>query len=177
MLVFQLRLSEIWRLTMMLLDQIRADRAANHEPRMKFFLVVFRAAQWARTGRGLRRLSFAPLAVVYKLVSACLMIELPLRASVGVPLVINHGFGLVVHPDAIIGDNCVLKHGVTIGIRRNGEGVPRLGSHVQVGSGAQLLGPISLGDDSIVGAGAVVVDDVPSRGIAVGTKARVVKQT
>lgn len=162
---------------MRLLETIRADRAVNHEPRMRFFLAAYRVAKAARGDGERGRIWSLPLVVAFKVVSSVLLIELPLRARVGVPLVINHGFGLVVHPDAIIGDNCVLKHGVTIGIRRPGEGLPVLGRHVQLGSGAQILGPVHIGDDVIVGAGAIVLDDIPAGGRAVGQRARVILPT
>jgi len=152
---------------MNLWGKIKADSAVNGELRIKVFLAAFRVANASRR--------FGPLALpviaAYKAVSASAGIELPSRTRVGVPLQIQHGFGLVVHGDAVIGNRCVLKQGVTIGIRNNTGQTPTLGDRVQIGSGAQILGGITLGDRAIIGAGAIVLDDVPAGAVAFSPKA------
>ena len=77
---------------------------------------------------------------------------------------IPHPNGIVIHPDAKIGPNCLLFQQVTIG--QNHEGVPILGGHVDIGAGAKVLGAITIGDHAVVGANAVgVVVDVAVDGI------------
>lgn len=99
--------------------------------------------------------------------------EIPLDTRIGGGLLIPHPNGIVIHPDARLGPNCLLFQQVTIG---NGSrpGVPVLGGHVDVGAGAKLLGGIRIGDHATIGANAVVVDDVPHGATVVGVPARVV---
>jgi serine O-acetyltransferase len=86
-------------------------------------------------------------------------------------LLIPHPNGIVIHPEAEIGPNCLLFQQVTIGSAHGG--VPRLGGHVDVGAGAKVLGPITIGDHAVIGANAVVTTDVPSGATAVGVPARI----
>ena len=76
----------------------------------------------------------------------------------------------------IIGKNCNLSHGVTIGVNRRGErqGVPTIGDNVYIGPGAKLFGGISVGDNVAVGANCVVTHDVPENGVVVGVPGRII---
>lgn len=84
-----------------------------------------------------------------------------------------HTLGTVVGGDAIIGEGCVFLGNNTIGAARF-QGSPILGRHVVVGAGVRVLGPIEIGDDSFLGANAVVVDHIPAGKVAVGIPARVI---
>jgi len=75
-------------------------------------------------------------------------------------LMLPHPTGVVVHPEAVIGPNCLLFQQVTIGTGPK-PGVPRLGGHVDVGPGAKILGGVTIGDHAVIGANAVVLTDVP----------------
>lgn len=110
-------------------------------------------------------------------------IEIHPGATIGCCFVIDHGAGVVIGETAEIGDNVTLYHDVTlggvapsvdsheqIGIKRH----PTLGNNVIVGSGAQILGPITVGDNARVGANAVVTSDVPAGVTAVGIPARII---
>lgn len=151
-------------------DLIRADWAKNPELRIRLFLVLFR---FAHAARRLGPLSF-PVLVVYKMVSAAVGIELPSRTKVGPALQIQHGFGPVVNGDTVIGTRCVLKHGVTLGIRSADGPSPVIGDRVQFGPGSQVLGGVTIGDGALIGAGAVVLDDVPAGAKAVSGKERII---
>jgi serine O-acetyltransferase len=83
-----------------------------------------------------------------------------------------HPNGIVIHPDAEIGPNCLLFQQVTIGA--NHDGVPRIGGHVDIGAGAKILGPITIGNHARIGANAVVINNVPDGATAVGVPARVI---
>ncbi len=87
----------------------------------------------------------------------------------------HHGLGCVVHEKAIIGSDCRIFQNVTIGAKwpANGgtDGVPVIGNNVRIGCGAAILGPISIGDGSVIGANAVVISDVPPNSIAIGIPA------
>ena len=85
------------------------------------------------------------------------------------------GIGCVIHKDTLIGNNCTIGQGITIGGRGPRKGVPKIGNNVYLGPGCRILGPISIGDNVIIGPNAVVIDDIPSGSIAVGIPAKVVK--
>jgi serine O-acetyltransferase len=99
--------------------------------------------------------------------------DIPLNARIGGGLVLPHPNGVVIHPGAEIGPNCMIFQQVTLGNIGGRKGAPRLGGHVDVGAGARILGPVTLGDHSAVGANAVVTRDVPAGAIARGVPARV----
>ncbi|WP_342706613.1 serine O-acetyltransferase [Actinomyces ruminicola] len=86
----------------------------------------------------------------------------------------HHALAVVIHPDAVVGENCTVSHQVTIGGRSGLKEVPMIGDRVLIGCGATLLGPIVVGDDAVIGAGAVVLADVPAGATAVGVPARIV---
>ena len=101
-------------------------------------------------------------------------IEIHPGAKIGRRLVIDHGMGVVFGETAEIGDDCIVFHGVTLGgvkfdpIKRH----PTVGNRVLIGTGAKILGPITLGDGSRVGANAVVTRDVPAGVTVVGNPAK-----
>ena len=99
--------------------------------------------------------------------------EIPLSTGIGGGLLLPHPNGIVVHPDAEIGANCLFFQQVTIGYLPGG--VPRIGDHVDIGAGARILGPVSIGDGARIGANAVVTRDVPAGATAVGIPARIIK--
>jgi len=102
-------------------------------------------------------------------------IEIHPGATIGQRLFIDHGMGVVIGETAIVGDDCTIYHGATLGgktLLRNTKRHPTLGNNVVVGTGAKILGNISIGDNCIIGANAVVVKDVPSNSIATGIPAK-----
>ena len=101
--------------------------------------------------------------------------EIPIGCRIGGGLLLPHPNGVVIHPQAEIGPNCLIFQQVTIGATERG--VPRLAGHVDIGAGARVLGPINVGADVLIGANAVVVDDVPAGATAVGIPARVLTKT
>lgn len=106
-------------------------------------------------------------------------IEIHPGATIGRRFFIDHGMGVVIGETAEIGDDVMLYHGVTLGGRslKQGKRHPTLGDRVTVGAGAKVLGPLHIGDDSAVGANAVVTQDVPSDSIATGIPAVVRPRT
>ena len=99
--------------------------------------------------------------------------DIPLNSHIGGGLVMIHTNGIVIHPRAPIGPNCLIFQQVTIGTAK-GEGVPTLGAHVEVGAGARILGDVVIGDRAKIGANAVVLCDVPEGATAVGIPARII---
>jgi serine O-acetyltransferase len=99
-------------------------------------------------------------------------------------VVIDHGMGVVIGETAIVGDDCLIYHGVTLGGKTPtsrdhavGRRHPQLGNRVSVGTGAAILGSVTIGDDAIIGALSVVLDDVPAGALAVGIPAKVKKRS
>ena len=99
--------------------------------------------------------------------------DIPLNSHIGGGLLMIHTNGIVIHPRAAIGPNCLIFQQVTIGTNK-GEGVPTLGAHVEVGAGARILGDVVIGDRAKIGANAVVLCDVPAGATAVGMPARII---
>jgi serine O-acetyltransferase len=99
-------------------------------------------------------------------------IDLPCEVKLGRRFKIEHFGGIVISGDTVIGDDVVVRNGVTLGLRRTGvAGAPIIGNRVDIGAGAKVLGPIRIGDDVAIGANAVVLRDVPPNSIAVGVPA------
>lgn len=105
-------------------------------------------------------------------------IEIHPGATVGRRLVIDHGTGIVIGETTEIGDDVLIYQGVTLGGTGKdvGKRHPTIGNRVMISAGSKVLGPITIGDDSRVAAGAVVLKDVPPNSTVVGVPARVVRQ-
>ncbi len=105
-------------------------------------------------------------------------IEIHPGATIGQRFFIDHGIGVVIGETAVVGDDCTLYHGVTLGgvSWNKGRRHPSLGNGVLVGAGAKILGPISLGDNVRVGANSVVIQNVPAGCSVVGIPGRVVRR-
>jgi len=104
-------------------------------------------------------------------------IEIHPGAHIGRRFFIDHGMGVVIGETALIGDDCTLYHGVTLGGTSwaKGKRHPTLGNGVVVGAGAKILGPIEIGDRAKIGSNAVVVKPVPGGATAIGIPARIVE--
>lgn len=105
-------------------------------------------------------------------------IEIHPGATIGRRLVIDHGTGIVIGETAEIGDDVLIYQGVTLGGTGKdvGKRHPTIGNNVMISAGSKVLGPINIGDNSRVAAGAVVLKDVPPNSTVVGVPARVVRQ-
>ena len=105
-------------------------------------------------------------------------IEIHPGAQIGSGLFIDPGMGIVIGETPIIGDDCTIYHGVTLGGtgKEHGKRHPTIGNNVLIGAGARVLGPFTVGDNARIGAGAVVLDEVPAGATVAGAKARVVRK-
>jgi serine O-acetyltransferase len=103
-------------------------------------------------------------------------IEIHPAAKIGRRLVIDHGMGIVIGETAVVGDDVLLYHGVTLGAKSavSGKRHPTVGNRVVVGAGAIVIGNVTLHDDSVVGAGSVVTKDVANGVTVVGNPARTI---
>ena len=105
-------------------------------------------------------------------------IEIHPAAKIGKRFFIDHGTGVVIGETAEIGDDVTMYQGVTLGGtgKETGKRHPTIGNGVMIGSGAKILGPFKVGDNSNIASGAVVLDEIPPNSTAVGVPARVVKR-
>ena len=120
-----------------------------------------------------------PARVLMQAVRALTGIEIHPGATIGRRFFIDHGMGVVIGETADIGDDVMLYHGVTLGGRtlQQVKRHPTIGNRVTIGAGAKVLGPLTVGDDSAIGANAVVTRDVPPDSIATGIPAVVRDRT
>ena len=104
-------------------------------------------------------------------------IEIHPGAKIGSGLFIDHGMGIVVGETAVIGNNCTIYHGVTLGGTGQGKGKrhPSIGDDVLIGAGAKLLGPFRVGNNVMIGANAVVLSEVPDSATVVGVPGKIVR--
>ena len=105
-------------------------------------------------------------------------IEIHPAAQIGKNVFIDHGMGVVIGETAVVGDNCTIYQGVTLGGtgKDKGKRHPTIGNNVTIGSGAKILGPFTVGDNSKVAANAVVLNEIPPNSTCVGVPAHIVKR-
>jgi serine O-acetyltransferase len=118
--------------------------------------------------------------VVSLFVQLATHVTFPWRASIGPGLFIPHVGCIVVNSSTIMGSNCTLAQNVSIGHRAGGRkrrgGSPKIGNRVYIGPGATIIGPISIGDDALIGVDAIVMRSVPPRGVVAGNPARLLSR-
>jgi serine O-acetyltransferase len=164
-------------------DNIRGDLAAHRGDwgaQGFWVMVVYRFGRWRYELRPvfLRKLGSALYKFLYKAVQVLTGIELPCEVKVGRGFVIDHFGGIVVSGYASFGDDCRIRSGVVVGLRHVDEPcAPRIGNNVDIGAGAKLLGPITVGDNVVIGANAVVITDIPPNSVAVGVPARILPRS
>ncbi|NES42490.1 serine O-acetyltransferase [Moorena sp. SIO2C4] len=123
----------------------------------------------------------APFSIIYRAlyrkVRNTYGIELPYTVKLGRRVIIEHQSGIVIHGDCTIGDDSILRQGVTLGNRYLDRPLdaPTLGKSVNVGAGAKIFGKVTIGNGANIGANAVVLSDVPAGATVVGIPAKVIK--
>lgn len=168
---------------MVLWRNITADlkRYRNHH-KFEWFEPSLGVIILFRLGHAVRQIRFAPLRwllmvfhlPVYMLFCFFSGIHIARGACIGAGLRIFHYGCIVINSGVIIGENCTIRHGVTLGNRKEDFDLPVLGNNVDIGAGAKVLGAVRIGDNVSIGANAVVINDVPDNSIAVGVPARVI---
>jgi len=121
--------------------------------------------------RWLVSLLVTPFYMFFSLLSG---IHIARQAVIGPGLRIFHFGCIVIHSGTRMGENCTLRHGVTLGNRHTDSDAPTLGNQVDIGVGAKVLGNVLIGNHVSVGANAVVITDVPDHAVAVGVPARII---
>ena len=160
-------------------DNIRQDlRAHGGDWGAQGFwaLVVYRFGRWRYGVRPsiLRKVFSFFYKIAFKFIQIITGIELPCEVEIGRNFVIDHFGGIVISGYAKFGDNCRIRNGVVVGLRRVTEPrAPVIGDNVDIGTGAKVLGPITIGNNAVIGANAVVLIDVPENCVAVGIPATI----
>jgi serine O-acetyltransferase len=176
--------SRLWNYLCMIKRDISSvlERDPAARSRLEVFLVysglhaiwVYRIAHWL----WIRKLYFLARWLSQ---AACILtgVEIHPGSTIGPGLFIDHGMGVVIGETAEIGVDVTLYHGVTLGgtSLEKGKRHPTLGDRVVVGAGAKILGPIKIGNDSRIGANAVVVQSVPENSVVVGVPGQIVRRS
>lgn len=155
------------------------DVGANKgNPKGMLVMVLFRVAHLLRLST-ITFILFLPYFLFYRFfVEWLLCIELPWKTRIGPRFRIDHGQALIVNDNTVFGADCIVRNSTTIGNKRLKDGsysaAPCFGDRVDIGANAVIIGPISIGNDVAIGAGAVVFKDVPSAHLAVGNPARII---
>lgn len=160
---------------------IREDHKAHGRD---WTLPGFRAVATQRFGVWCQGVRFMPARVLLNRVYAAMYryirnhygIEVSYTVTLGRRVVIEHHSGIVIHGYSKIGDGCILRQGVTLGVKTIARpyDAPTLARGVDVGAGAKILGPVQIGEGAKIGANAVVLCDVPAGATAVGIPARII---
>ena len=160
-----------------MLENVRADlRAHGGDWSAQGFwaLLVYRFGRWRYGIRWVlpRKACSLLYKILYKLVQIVAGIELPCEVVLGKNFIIDHSGGIVISGYATFGDDCRIRNGVVVGLNRVDDPcAPVIGNNVDIGAGAKVLGRITIGDNVLIGANAVVVRDVPADSIAGGVPA------
>ncbi|RZJ28141.1 MAG: serine acetyltransferase, partial [Flavobacterium sp.] len=143
-------------------------------PGMKFG-IIFRLCQHYR---GKNKLLFYVFFLWMRRLKYKYGFDISYRTKIGKGLYIGHFGGIVIHGDTQIGDNCNLSQGMTIGVLNRGKnvGIPTIGDRVFIGPGAAILGGISIGNDVLIGANAVVNFSVPDNAVVAAPAAQIISQ-
>lgn len=158
---------------------LERDPAARNGLEVFLLYPGLHAVMWHRVAHFFYKIKLKFIArVISQLTRFFTGIEIHPGATIGKGLLIDHGMGVVIGETAIVGDDCTIYQGVTLGGtgKEKGKRHPTLGNNVVVGSGAKVLGPFCVGDNSKIAAGAVVLNEVPPDSTCVGVPARVVKK-
>jgi serine O-acetyltransferase len=137
-------------------------------------LAVYRFGRWTLTLSPVARRAASPAYwMAYRVVETLTGISMSRNVRLGPGCRIHHFGTIIIHDRVQIGANCSIRHGVTIGERRVGGGVPSIGDGVDFGAGASVLGGVTVGTGATIGAMSLVLTDVPAGATAVGVPARV----
>lgn len=165
---------------LLFLKNIRADLTSYNgdwSAQGYWAMIVYRFGRWRyRFNPPLIR---KPLSlcykILYKIVQILTGIELPCEVKVGDNFRIDHFGSIVISGYASFGDNCIVRNGVTVGLKNIKEKcAPQIGNNVNIGAGAKLLGRITIGNNVDIGANAVVIQSIPDNSLAVGIPAKVI---
>jgi serine acetyltransferase len=150
--------------------EIREELRSNPEIRSRFIIFLFRYSCYLSNKRNLITKLFGKIiGSFYAFYTGWILgMDLSYNTEIGYGLKIFHGFGIVVHPDTVIGQNLTLRQNTTIGQAHENARSPKIGDNVNIGANCIIIGDISIGDNCIIGAGSVINKSFPANSIIVG---------
>jgi serine acetyltransferase len=160
-------------------EAIAVDIKRNkHNTKGMIIVISFRLANMlykVSMKRPVFKIISIPLLAIYKIfVDYILCAYIPPSTEIGPGFVVFHGYSIVINAKTVIGNNCTVRQCVTIGSKDNNDGAcPKIGNNVEIGASAIIVGDIVIGDGATIGAGSVVVKNVPSGPIVAGNPASV----
>tara|TARA_R110001583_G_scaffold38302_2_gene123765 strand:- start:6393 stop:6893 length:501 start_codon:yes stop_codon:yes gene_type:complete len=164
-----------------MINQIKSDWIAHGRTIYKAgfrALLVYRFGNWRMSIKS--KLIRVPFSLIYRFMERHIRfkygIELPYTVKLGERVVFEHQHGIVIHGNCVIGNDCIIRQGVTLGNRYLDKpyDAPVLGNGVSIGAGAKILGSVNIGNNATIGANAVVLHDVPSGKTVVGIPAKII---
>jgi len=169
-----------WKPKLGLRETLRYDMQANNgNPKGKLIVFLFRMSSYIRRGNKFIYYICIPYIIWYRLyVEWSLGVEIPPLTRIGSGLTVYHGQGLVINNRTIIGENCTLRHNVTLGNKNKDDiyGCPILEDGVEVGASAVILGRIKIGRGAVIGSSAVVIKNVTAGDVIVGNPGRSIRK-
>src|SRR4051812_14739698 len=159
-------------------DRLRNDYwlyGRNLFDRCLWAMALYRFGQWAAEHRSasVRRAAGKVYGFLFKLAPIVTGVFLDRSTRIGKRFHIVHPGMVVIHPNAVFGDNCGVMHGITVGENMDAVGVPRFGNDVFIGAHATVIGPITIGDGARIAANSLVCCDVPGGALAMGVPAKI----
>lgn len=158
---------------------ISEDLKVNSHAKSKFILIFFRLSHASLNTPPVIRKLLMPFRILYRIIVDWFMaVDIPCKTKIGRRLQLYHSHALVINEAAIIGDDCILRHCVTIGNKMTEHGdslASCIGNKVEFGAGAVVIGDVDVGDNAKIGALAVVTRSVEKDAIMVGNPARSLK--
>lgn len=160
---------------------IEADKKRWGERKKIMFLAQYRFVYIKRKCEQWREknvLVFAFYRAIYEKYKIKYMMDIPAKVKIGKGLRIEHIGGIVINPNATLGENITLLNGVLIGAQNRGEkeGYPVIGDNVWIGTNAVIVGKIDIGNDVLIAPGAYVNFDVPSHSIVIGNPGKIIQR-
>jgi serine O-acetyltransferase len=149
-------------------DWTREKPRGFWDPGRKLLLAIRRYQSLQKKNNPFARLLLKWVVIRHRFWSVVTGADIPPNCNIGGGLLIPHPNGIVIHPEARIGVNCLIFQQVTIGSREGAGGLPQIGDHVDIGAGAKILGAVEIGAHAKIGANAVIVKNVEGGAVAVG---------
>jgi putative colanic acid biosynthesis acetyltransferase WcaB len=144
----------------------------------RLIMVCFRIAHIGSRSKILFYLML-PYLIFYRLIIEWVLgCEIPYKTKIGCGLKLYHGQGTVINDSAIIGASCTIRHSTTIGNKKTPEGfslAPIIGDYVDIGANTCIIGPIKIGQSTVIGAGTILTKSIPGNAVVVGNPARIIK--
>lgn len=155
------------------LKSIINEAQKNKSIKSKFIVFIFRMSQCLNYKPSSTKYIYLPFYLINKFIIENFMgVEIPYNAQIKEGLKIFHSYNIVISPHSIIGRNCIIRNGVTIGNKHEDTDCPVIGDNVSIGACSILIGNITVGDNVTIGAGSVCIKNIPANSIVAGNPAK-----